>query len=224
MQSAPLAARVDHSSAAIRCASSGSTPTRSSICSRPITAGGSSCAPSPAVLSKRCARDERPVDVLSDGPDSQGPGAAWPREGWSAMLRSVATQRNSAVIPCASVRAAIFRHWRRIPGRDERPLRRAQTAAAESLCTTSRQRRVRLERAAQRTARTRAPASFSLMCACRTRDSVGYAHLTATCQSAGSTLAVNAAARSPNTARTTLARLSRAFRERAKASKAMPTC
>ena len=130
------------------------------------------------------------------GPDSHGPGAAKPREGWSAMLRSVATHRNAAVMPCASVSAAIFWHWRRIPGREERPLRRAHTAAAESLCTTSLQRRVRRDRAAQRIARTSAPASFSLMCACRARDSGGYAQRTATCQSAGSTLAVNAAERS----------------------------
>ena len=112
------------------------------------------------------------------------------------MFRSVATHRNSAVIPCASVRAAIFRHWRRMPGLEERPLRNAHTAAAESLCTTRRQSRVRRDRAAQRIARTSAPASFSLMCARLARDSGGYAHRTATCQSSGSTLAVKAAARS----------------------------
>ena len=48
------------------------------------------------------------------------------------MLRSVATQRNSAVIPCASVSAASRLQCRLIPGCEERPFRIAHTAAAES--------------------------------------------------------------------------------------------
>ena len=108
-------------------------------------------------------------------PGSHGPGRAEPRDGRSAILRSVATHLNSAVIACASVSAASRLHCRRIPRFDERPIRIAHMAAAESLCTTNLQRRVRRERAAQRIARTSAPASFSFMCACRTRDVAGYA-------------------------------------------------
>ena len=64
---------------------------------------------------------------------TQGPGRAEPREGRSAMLRSVATHLNSAVIACASVKAACRLHCNRIPRLEERPFRMAHTAAAESL-------------------------------------------------------------------------------------------
>ena len=107
-----------------------------------------------------------------------------PREGPSAKFFVVGVHRDSTVSCSARVIAAILRQCRSSGRRDERPFRRAPTAAVESDCTTMRQRRVAEERTAQRTASTVAPSSLSLICAARAGPR--RRRRTATRQAAGS--------------------------------------
>ena len=101
---------------------------------------------------RRCRRDRHRMEQVRG-----------PRDGPSAKFFVVGVHRASTVSCSANVRAASRRQCRSSGRREERPLRRAPTAAVESDCKTMRHRRVAGERTAQRTASTVAPSSLSLM-------------------------------------------------------------